>query len=429
MDNWEINKIKWRRRFDNSTIYTYPEPIYIEMSDDDKRTRIEQFVREVRSYHYNYTYSFKEFQNFMTAQDISAIENLVVAEYSCPDGTKIPAGMKLLRAFKYFFQEKEELNKVQDLMNVLISQAKFTGYLHISVDPLDYLSVSENNYGWRSCHALDGDYAAGNLEYMMDKHTLVCYIDDNTQVQLHNFPEGIKWNNKKWRMLLFSSEDGCTVFAGRQYPFNIDTIWDKLRTCFMKFFPLNIYISKWSNYYLPQPLTITQEDIQLIVRHHHLYDEDNASIYPLEMLYHDTSSTTHTFFDDILYSSCYTEPYYLLGRSIHGPHGAYQRAQISTGLGFVTCPICGKHDLYRGEGWDCESCESLKPYTCECCGRSHFTENEGAWLISEEWWCNDCIADSAVTCAKCGELCRVEDAILNEETGEYVCPNCYEEEE
>jgi len=82
LDYWESNKIKWRRRFDNNTIYTYPEPIYIEMSDDDKRIRIEQFLREVRSYHYNYTYSFKEFQNFIIAQDTSAIENLVATEHS-----------------------------------------------------------------------------------------------------------------------------------------------------------------------------------------------------------------------------------------------------------------------------------------------------------------------------------------------------------
>ena len=27
----------------------------------------------------------------------------------------------------------------------------------------DYLSLSENAFNWRSCHALDGEYRAGNL--------------------------------------------------------------------------------------------------------------------------------------------------------------------------------------------------------------------------------------------------------------------------
>ena len=40
------------------------------------------------------------------------------------------------------------------------------GYLYLSIHPLDYLSISETNHGWRSCHALDGEYRNGNLSYL-----------------------------------------------------------------------------------------------------------------------------------------------------------------------------------------------------------------------------------------------------------------------
>ena len=71
--------------------------------------------------------------------------------------------------------------------------------------PLDYLSLSENTYNWRSCHSLDGEYRAGNLSYMMDKSTVICYLKSNDDVILSNFGPEVKWNSKKWRVLLYFS--------------------------------------------------------------------------------------------------------------------------------------------------------------------------------------------------------------------------------
>lgn len=85
---------------------------------------------------------------------------------------------------------------------MLIQEDKVTGILCLSIHPLDYLSLSENTYNWRSCHALDGEYRAGNLSYMMDNTTVVCYLKGEDEAELPHFPAEVKWNSKKWRMLL-----------------------------------------------------------------------------------------------------------------------------------------------------------------------------------------------------------------------------------
>ena len=93
--------------------------------------------------------------------------------------------------------------------------------------PLDFLSLSENNSNWRSCHALDGDYRAGNLNYMADDVTIVAYIKSSSgDEKLREFPKSVPWNNKKWRALLFINEDVC--YLGRQYPFAAAGVEDLL---------------------------------------------------------------------------------------------------------------------------------------------------------------------------------------------------------
>ena len=48
---------------------------------------------------------------------------------------------------------------------MILQDVKVSGDLVLSVHPLDYLSISDNNHNWYSCHSLDGEYGAGNLGY------------------------------------------------------------------------------------------------------------------------------------------------------------------------------------------------------------------------------------------------------------------------
>ena len=127
----------------------------------------------------------------------------------------IPRGMKIVKSFKYFEKDEDTLADIQSAASMIIQEDKIEGKLCMSVHPLDFLSLSENTYNWRSCHALDGDYRAGNLSYMVDSSTVICYLKSDRDERLPNFPPEVKWNSKKWRVLLFFSNDWDMIFAGR----------------------------------------------------------------------------------------------------------------------------------------------------------------------------------------------------------------------
>lgn len=131
-----------------------------------------------------------------------------------------PVGMKLSRVLvKHFGIDAED---VRQRLSMLIQSNKVTGTLVISVHPLDFLSASENQHNWRSCHALDGEYRCGNLSYMCDNVTFMAYIKSEEDAWLPRFPKSVPWNNKKWRCLFFRDYDNNQIWAGRQYPFHND---------------------------------------------------------------------------------------------------------------------------------------------------------------------------------------------------------------
>lgn len=83
----------------------------------------------------------------------------------------------------------------------LFKKTKCLVILHIN-SSFRFLTSSVNTYNWRSCHALDGEYRAGNLSYMADNVTFMCYIKGEAKLQYPFLPHGISWNSKKWRMLV-----------------------------------------------------------------------------------------------------------------------------------------------------------------------------------------------------------------------------------
>jgi hypothetical protein len=428
IDNWLVAKAPWLKRF-NGTIYTYPEKIECTLNEEAKKAEIQEFLHDVES-HFgiyppeNMTFSFAPFREFIELQGTKAAENLVVENYICPDGTKIPAGMKLLRAFKYFFNDKETLTRDQDAMNLVISKTKLSGYFHISVDPLDYLSVSENSHGWRSCHSLDGDYAAGNIEYMMDKMTLVCYVDDNTITKINNFPDSVPWNSKKWRMLLFCHPEGETMFAGRQYPDSMTGMLEIVQKAIQQIFPENFYAENWENDWCQKAGWKDKYKNHFSFRVNHIASHFDGCVYPIHTLYQ-PNNISKLFYDDINLSHIYTKPYYLFGQNRTMVPRARTLKPVIVGGTTVTCPQCGKHLIAQASCWDCLY-DEMTPWVCSCCNRRFQNEDDGLWTVDEEWWCNDCVSDNCVICADCGGVVNYDDAYWDEEEQKYYCRECWE---
>lgn len=77
----------------------------------------------------------------------------------------IPLGSKLSKSFKRFINSQEIVRWAQDTASRYMQENKIEGYLYLSIHPLDFLTISENNENWWSCQSLDGDYRSGNLSY------------------------------------------------------------------------------------------------------------------------------------------------------------------------------------------------------------------------------------------------------------------------
>lgn len=188
--------------FDGKLIYQFEEKMSFELSDTVKEKKIQEFLNRIEDFWHN-----SELYNFVKEQKSGFFNNEVISDYDIEE-KRIRKGTKMIKAFKFFASGKE-LENIQNDASRLIQENKVEGYLCLSVHPLDFLSSSENNYKWRSCHALDGEYRAGNLSYMTDTTTFMCYLkgDDEDKEILPHFPSSVPWNSKKWRTLMYISED------------------------------------------------------------------------------------------------------------------------------------------------------------------------------------------------------------------------------
>ena len=230
-DKWLDAKRDIIEAWGGNFIIEVPETVQFELSPEEKKSRLNQFMDMIAE-----VYDNNELVFFLENVEEDFFSNHLSKDYNFGKDKKIPKGTKIIRAFKYFEKDPRVLEDLQNQASMIIQEDKISGMLCFSVHPLDFISSSENTYHWRSCHALDGDYRAGNLSYMMDESTVICYLRNGSEYKkLPNFPEDVMWNSKKWRMLLFLSDGWDALFAGRQYPFFSPTALELVQQHFLHF--------------------------------------------------------------------------------------------------------------------------------------------------------------------------------------------------
>lgn len=220
---WSERKERFFKLFGEQLIVQSKDKIEVSLTDEIKDDLINAFLH--KSHDFVPGCSIDDFICWIDDNRAGFFNNRIVSPL--PQTPMVENG-KLLRAFKYFVDDPHYLRQLQDLASQFIQQSKIEGYLCLSIHPLDYLTASENNSNWRSCHALDGEYRAGNLSYMLDTTTIICYLRSAADVQLERLPEGMLWNDKKWRMYLSVNENEEIAFFSRQYPFTCDTLLEHI---------------------------------------------------------------------------------------------------------------------------------------------------------------------------------------------------------
>lgn len=433
---WETNKAKFINRF-GGLIYEWSGPIEFTLDDTQKRQRAMEFATTVSD-----TFNNPALAEFIDENLDSFFDNKVSKSLN----EKVPVGMKLLKAFKYFEPNGAALRSIQDLASNIIQENKIRGTLCFSVHPLDFLSSSENTYNWRSCHALDGEYRAGNLSYMTDKCTFMVYLKGADNQKLYGFGP-VEWNSKKWRMLIHAAEDDSIMFAGRQYPFSsksgIDTvlnIYNNLMVIGPKEKP---WIATWFKYggwradyvdsYVPYDAT-NAEDTRHLAARYIVYDNQLVDISKVVQ-----EGLNCLNYNDILQSTCYLYPYY----AIYDPYGYHSVNNLLAHPVIVgeevLCLHCGKELISDPETMRCNDCElnfgteENDVYSvCDCCGTRIYIDDATEVGDNEELVCDACFHAYAFVCDCCGNAYFDSDRVFvpdkhNKECGSWYCRGCYED--
>lgn len=433
-EKWYEAKKNFINAFNEKLIYEMEEPFSFELSEESRTSRINSFID------YCWSKNLGDLGDFILAERAGFFANKCEKDYR-----DVKQGTKLVKAFKYFIEDPDVLQEMQSRASQIIQENKVSGKLCFSVHPLDYLSISETTYNWRSCHALDGEYRAGNLSYMMDSSTVVCYLKGEEEAVLPNFPEDVLWNSKKWRVLLYVSNDWKMVAAGKQYPFTtnegMDTIIDK---CFNArgddggyYKPNKSGIgyrkSKWSHwtdfYYKDNVI----DNIIFDFSHKH-YIPIGDGIKSFHEIMIDEEGSKQ--FNDTLKSSCYFPMYtFLLDNCWCGVNEYYtlaheDKTRFHVG-GFTYCLRCGKAEVMASGSssmmcYDCEKLygNSTNEYFCFCseCGRR--IETETGWWIEDDYYCPECADRLSHQCEQCGDYYLTENMVYNEKEDAYYCHWC-----
>ena len=416
---WYEAKRDFIEAFGGDLIWECPDKVTFELSQADKNVRLDEFISKISN-----TFENDALAMFLEDNRAGFFKNEVVeggtVRMSDGDIVDVPVGMKLIKAFKYFESDPLTLKDLQTHASMIIQEDKVSGTLCISVHPLDFLSSSENTYNWRSCHSLDGEYRAGNFSYMMDSSTVICYLKGAEDAKLPNFPDSVRWNSKKWRMLLFFSTHWDVMFAGRQYPFFSRTALDIIMMQ-LKQKVAGGYWSEWHNDTL-NSFNYAERNADggsLMWNYVCL----NNELYKTVDVIQDGKHTLH--FNDLLRSSCYV-PYYCF--KYYRPVGETPVIRVGAE---APCLMCGHNHMVSTDSLLCEECElefgdsqDDRYGYCDCCDRrmviddAHFIESAGQ-LVCE--WCYD----SLVTrCERCGLDFFNTDLTYDKDIHSYVCCGC-----
>ena len=435
IDTWQEAKRDFIELFNGELIYEFPRKVSFEIGPKEKMLRVQDFISLVRN-----TYGNDALADFIEMNKEGFFSNKVMNNYEHETIT-IMQGMKLLKAFKFFEDDAVTLNKLQSAASMIIQENKIEGTLCLSVHPLDYLSSSENNHNWRSCHALDGEYRAGNLSYMQDKSTVVCYLRSDRMERLPNFPPEVPWNSKKWRVLLFFSDSWDLLFAGRQYPFSTESGIEFVKNDLLA----SVGLTGWSDWCGELIKEYNNAGLQFYFSSP--YIPIGRKMRSLNEIIVDAEGSLH--YNDLLHSTCYTPIYSYRVKQMTFPspfeknnevmHATKSNTVVHIGHK-CTCIRCGRNQINMTESMMCDDCEleygteDREGFgTCPCCGR-RFIFDDGGWVESAsggegEVICEDCFEDYANQCQCCGAWFYTDDMTWDRDIEGYVCRFCLEDRE
>lgn len=246
----------------------------------------------------------------------------------------------------------------------VLNTKKQTGTMCLSIHPLDYITMSDNNSKWQSCMNWrhNGCYRRGTVEMMNSENVIVAYLRSNKGELI--LPNGNSWNNKKWRSLYIFDEDFITNV--KDYPY---------------------FSEKFDTFILEWLRELAQENLGIS------YSEVKDWEYP----YIPNTEKELLFETDAMYNDFENDSANL---------GVFNYENIANWKSTRTCEysgpdICfccgGSCNCYEDESYViCEDCVKVPYSYCRCCGDPLWNEEDILRDDTGNCFCEDCFESSTV---------------------------------
>lgn len=327
-------------------------------------------------------------------------------EIQVPSGCKL---IKILGKLAKAFGIEEHYEDFRQCHSRILNQKMLTGTLCLSIHPMDYATMSDNECGWTSCMSwteeCGGDYRLGTVEMMNSPFAVVAYLEASEPMCV---PDG-EWNNKKWRQLLYVTPE--LILANKQYPYENE---------FLQGMTLN-WLKELAEV-TPGYGPYMKEAVEIINQGTNIFGDRHIHIsLNMNYMYNDIYGRRLAYF-----SSTYNEKDYHLNLS-----------------GAAVCSGCGEIiELEAVEACSlrCLDCDGL--WRCDYCGDSCSGD---AYWVGDSKYCYYCYHNELETCEECGDRTNNSDYLsillpTKEDTPENikrgfevfnskytipVCPDCF----
>ena len=178
-----------------------------------------------------------------------------------------------------------------------LNQKTLKGELCLSIHPLDYMTMSDNDNDWSSCMNWkeSGCYRQGTVEMMNSPYVVVAYLKSKNS-EMTGFPYNLTWNNKKWRELYIVSNEIITNIKGYPYQSNELTglVMDWLRELVEPFVKLGEKKYEFEGY------DIEEENVRFDPCTHYMYNDFSTYLHHQAFLGEDYLAYVHEKGSDIM---------------------------------------------------------------------------------------------------------------------------------
>lgn len=280
-----------------------------------------------------------------------------------PDGKsfKVCPGTKITRIFGRLAKawSLRGWEEVREAHAKATTTKRTKGTLCLSIHPMDYITMSDNNENWHTCMEWRNrrEYRAGTVEMMNSPCVVVAYLKHPT----HTVFDG-GWNSKLWRELFIVDKRVITNI--KAYPY--ENPW------------LSRYIATWLkelaetagfSQYIDECFTYSDNDhttSQWLIDH-----KVNINLYTGSAMYNDCGRVDQYMYlqehSRYEFSLCYSG----------------ERICMNCGLTESECNFESENEVF------CSSCEHVERYYCEECGECIQCEDE-VYTIGDQCYCYSC---------------------------------------